>query len=243
MATIKSGRVYLLILFVIAFAGKSYSQYDTVAVAILDSMSDRISKLETCSFKYYSEFDKVSEEYGLITHSEFGTFYLKGPDKLYIEKKGDRGHNKFFYNGNIFLLYSVNKNQYASLMTSMTLIEFIDSVSSYYGVEFPGVDVFYPDFVDNILENSNNLISLGLTMVGEQECYHIAGTADDMTFQFWITSDGKYLPMKMMIDYILKPQTPRYRIVYADWKLDEPLNDVMFEFTPPLDAVKIKIIK
>ena len=223
------------------FAGKSYCQYDSIAVDILDSLSDRISDLETCSFKYYSEFDKISDDYGLITHSEFGKFYLKGPDKLYIEKKGDKGHRKFFYNGNTFLLYSIDKNQFASMPAEMTLIEFIDSVSSTYGIEFPGSDVFYPDFVDNILENSDNLICLGLTMVGEEECYHIAGSAEDITFQFWVSSDGKYLPMKMMIDYILKPETPRYRIVFADWKLDEPMDDAMFEFTPPADAVKIKI--
>ncbi len=80
-------------------------------------------------------------------------------------------------------------------------------------------------------------------MVGEEECYHIAGTADDMTYQFWVSTDGKYLLKKMMIDYILKPQTPRYRIVFADWKLDVPLNETMFEFTPPAGEVKIKIAK
>lgn len=226
-----------------AFPEKSYSQFDTLAISILDSMSDKISELETCSFKYYSEFDKFSEEFGLITHSEFGEFFLKGPDKLFLEKKGDKGHNKFFYNGNEFLLYSIDKNRYASMPASMTLIEFIDSVSSTYGVEFPGADVFYPDFVDNILDNSDNLVCIGLTLVGERESYHIVGSKEDMTFQFWISSDGKYLPLKMMMDYILKPDIPRYRIVFADWKLDEPFNDDMFEFTPPIDAEKIKIRK
>ncbi|HRB00855.1 MAG TPA: DUF2092 domain-containing protein [Ignavibacteria bacterium] len=226
-----------------AFPEKSYSQFDSLAISILDSMSDRISELETCSFKYYSEFDKNSEEYGMVTHSEFGKVFLKGPDKLFIEKKGDKGHNKIFYNGNLFLLYSIDKNRYASMPTTMTLIEFIDSVSSTYGVEFPGADVFYPDFVDHILENSDNLICLGLTMVGEKESYHIAGTKEDITFQIWVSSDGKFQPLKMMIDYILKPDTPRYRIVFADWIQDEILNDDMFEFTPPIDAEKIKLIK
>ncbi len=141
-----------------ALPEKFYSQIDSLAVAILDSVSDRISDLESCSFKYYSEFDKISDEYGLITHSEFGTVYLRGPDKLFVEKKGDKGHRQFFYNGNTFLLYLIDKNQYASIPASMTLIEFIDSVSSHYGIEFPGSDVFYPDFVDNILENSDNLV-------------------------------------------------------------------------------------
>ena len=131
-----------LLIYFSALPGKSFSQVDSIAVEF-DSVSDRISDLETCSFKYYSEFDKVSEEYGLITHSEFGTFYLQGPDKLFIEKKGDNGNNKFFYNGNMFFIYSVDKKRYASLPSTMTLIEFIDSLSGYYGVEFPGADIIH----------------------------------------------------------------------------------------------------
>lgn len=221
---------------------RSYSQFDSVAVALLDSMSDRISDLQTCSFKYYSEFDKSSEAFGLVTHSEYGMFSLKGPDKLFVEKKGDNGHKKFYYDGSTFLIYSLDKNRYASMESSMTLIEFIDSISSTYGIEFPGADIFYPDFVENILETSNGLVCLGLTMVGEKECYHIAGATDEITFQIWVSSDGMYLPLKMMIDYITRPEIPRYRIVFADWKLDEPMDNAMFAFIPPLDAEKIKII-
>ena len=63
-----------------------------------------------------------------------------------MEKKGDKGHKKFFYNGETFSAYSFDKNIYATKPESMDLIDLIDSVSSYYGVEFPGTDVLYPVF-------------------------------------------------------------------------------------------------
>lgn len=234
---------YLIILSLTAIAGKSNAQYDSIAVAILDSMSDKISLLETCSFNYDSEYDIPSSEYGLITHSESGTVYLKGPDKLFIEKKGDKGHKQFYYDGENFLLYSFDKNQYASVKSEMSLIELVDSVSSYYGVDFPGTDIFYPDFVDNILATSNNLVYLGLALIEDTECYHISGAADDMTFQFWINTQQPGLPLKMSIDYIDKPERPRYSIRFSDWKLDEYINDTKFEFIVPADAQLIKIIK
>lgn len=230
-----------ILLSIISF--KSYAQYDSIAIGILDSMSNEISDLETCSFRFTTEYDISNNEYGLITHTESGIVYMKGPYKMFMEKKGDKGHKKFYYNSKDFSLYSFDKNQYATIAAEMSLIELIDSVSSYYGVEFPGADVFYPDFVDNILLTSNNLIYLGLTLIGDRECYHIAGATDEMTFQFWVTSEEPSLPLKMSLVYITEPGNPRYEIMFYDWKLDNEIDDSMFEFSIPVGAQKIKIIK
>ncbi len=132
---------------------------------------------------------------------------------MLIEKKGDKGHKDFFYNGKTYLYYSYDKNQYASAPVSISLIDLIDSVSSYFGVEFPGADVLYPDFVDNLLVTSNNFIYLVLTFIGDTECYHIAGTRDDMTYQFWINAGEHTLPVKMALVYITDPEEPRYSII------------------------------
>jgi len=235
--------IILIITVITAISEKTYAQYDSIAVAILDSMSDKISVLETCSFKFDSEFDISNSEYGLITHTESGNIYLKGPDKLCIERKGDRGHRKFFYDGKTYSLYSFDKNQFASAPATISIIELVDSLSSYYGVEVPGIDVFYPDFVDNILETSNNLVFLGIVMIEDTECYHVAGAADDMTFQFWIKTQPPGLPVKMSIVYINKPEKPRYSIRFSDWRLDEDISDSVFEFTAPEGAKQIKLIK
>jgi len=234
---------YLVILLLTILAGRSYGQYDSLAVAILDSMSSEIGVLETCSFSFVSEYDISNEEFGLITHNESGNVYLKGPDKMFVEKKGDKGHKEFFYNGKTFLLFSRDKNQYASAPASVSIIELIDSLSNYYGVEFPGADLFYPDFVDNLLETSDNLVYLGLTFAGNTECYHIAGSREDLTYQFWVTSEGRPLPVKMSLVYITKPGNPRYTITFTDWKLNEIIDDSKFEFSAPAGAQLIKLIK
>ena len=243
MKTINLFTRCFIILSITAFTAKSYAQYDSIAVAILDSVSDKVSLLETCSFKFDSEFDISSSEFGLITHTESGHIYLKGPDKLCIERKGDRGHRKFFYDGKTYSLYSFDKNQFASGPATISIIELIDSLSSYYGVEVPGADIFYPDFVDNILATSNNLVFLGITLIEDTECYHIAGATDDMTFQFWIKTDPPGLPFKMSIVYINKTEKPRYSIRFSDWKLDEEISDSTFEFSAPEGAKQIKLIK
>lgn len=247
-SSIFSGRTFrsavVAVLMITALSsGRTFAQYDTIAVSILDSMSLNIGELESCSFSFSSEFDIFSEQYGLITHGEIGSVTLKAGNKMLVEKKGDKGHKVFCSDGKSFTVYSYDKNQYARIPSEISLIEFIDSVSSYYGIDFPGTDVFYPDFVDNLLETSDNLVYLGLSLTGGAECYHVAGVRDDMTFQFWITSDGSYLPMKMSLVYINSTGNPRYSIMYSDWKLNNVTDDSVFSFKVPEGANKINLSK
>jgi hypothetical protein len=233
-----------MVLLLSLFPAKSYSQIDTLAVAILDSMSNNIGELETCSFRFAVDYDIISEDYGMITHSDAGTIFLKGPDKILMERQGDKGHKKFFYNGKTCSLYSFDRNNYATIPAPTTIIETIDSISMAYGVEFPAADVFYPDFVDDILDISDRMIYLGLTMIGIRECYHVAGVTDDFTYQLWVmTEKDNFTPMKLSIVYDKKPGKPRYSALYYDWKLNPELDDAMFEFTPPAGAEEITILK
>ena len=235
--------LFVIILFLLSFTGKSFAQYDSIALAVLDSMSSQIGDLETCSYSFYTEYDIPNKEYGLITHSETGDVFLKGPDKMFIEKKGDKGHKEFYFDGKTFLLYSYDRNQYATMPATMSIMGLIDSLSSYFGVEFPGADIFYPDFVDNLLETSDNLLYLGFTFVGNTECHHIAGTRDDMTYQIWLSLEEHPVPVKLSLVYLDRPDDPRYSIIFKDWKMNPYIDDSKFEFTIPVDAQVVKLIK
>lgn len=237
----RSGIIILALMIVQFLSVPATAQYDTIAISILDSVTIKISELETCSFRFVSEFDINNSEYGLITHSETGEVFLKAPGKMFVEKKGDKGHKVFASDGSSFTLYSYDKNWYAAMKSEMNLIEFIDSVSSQFGIEFPGVDVFYPDFTDNILMTSDNLIFLGLGVVNGNECYHVAGAGEGMTFQYWISADGNYIPVKLSIVYTSLEGDPRYSLEYYDWKGNSSIDDSKFEFKVPEGAQLIRL--
>src|ERR1700733_15125914 len=169
---------------------------DTVAVSILDRMSAVIGELGSCSVTIKSNYDIISHQLGLVKHSDEEQLYLHGPNKLLLRSEGDKGSRDFFFNGKTLSYYSLDKNQYGQIEAPVTLMEMIDTVNKLYGIDFPVADFFYPGFVDDILAESSNLVYLGLTKVNGKECFHIAGTAKDKTFQFWIANDAWYLPAK-----------------------------------------------
>ncbi|MDR3716179.1 MAG: DUF2092 domain-containing protein [Puia sp.] len=214
---------------------------DTVAVSILDRMSAMIGDLASCGVTVKSSYDINSQYLGLVKHSNEYQVFLQGPDKLLIRSEGDKGSRSFLYNGKTLNYYSIDKNQYAEVQAPPTIMEMIDTVNKIYGIEFPIADFFYPTFVDDILSEAKNLMYLGTTKVDGKECFHIAGTASDKTFQFWVSNDAYTLPMKVVIIYTDKEKDPQYEAVLSDWQINPSLPPALFEFNPPPKARKIKL--
>ena len=215
---------------------------DTVAVSILDKMSALIGDLSSCSVTIRSNYDVSSRELGLVKHSDEQELFLRGSSKLLLRSEGDKGSRYFLFNGKNLSYYSMDKNQYSQIETPASLIEMIDTVNKLYGIEFPIADFFYPSFVDDILAESKNLMYLGLTQIDGKECFHIAGTAADKTFQFWVSNDAWYLPLKVVIVYTNKEMNPQYEAVLSNWQVNPDLPDAIFQFTPPVKSKQVRMV-
>jgi len=237
---------FLIILFsgVIA-AGQLRAQtrrIDTVAVAILDKMSAVIGELSSCSVNIRSNYDISTRELGLIKHSDEQQLFIHGPNQLLLKSEGDQGSRDFYFDGKTLTYYSMDRNQYGQISAPLNVVDMIDTVNKMYGIEFPAADFFYPTFVDDILGDSKTLVYLGLTKVDNKECYHIAGTTPDKTFQFWIADDAFTLPVKMVIIYTNKVERPQYEAILSDWQVNPSLPDALFTFTAPHRARKVKLM-
>ena len=236
------------LLLVIAICGlttqlkaQSY-KIDTVAVSILDKMSALIGDMSSCSVTVNANYDVHNQDLGLIKRANKSQVFLQGPDKLLIRSDGDKGSRAFYYNGTTLSYYSMDKNQYAQIETPSTIVSMIDTVNKTYGIEFPAADFLYPGFVDDILSQAKNLVYLGITTVDGKECFHIAGTTDDKTFQFWVSDDAFSLPVKVVIVYTKKELNPQYEAILSDWNINPVFPDALFEFTVPPQAKKIKLV-
>jgi hypothetical protein len=230
------------LIFLTVYTGKTTAQIDSEAVAILDNMSDVVTNLESCSFVIKTEYDIFSSRFGLIKHSDNANVYLKAPGKILVNKKGDMGVKSIYCDGKILTYYSADNNKYSEIPAFPTIMETIDSIHNEYGVDFPAADVFYPDLVDEIMENSDNLSFLGFTTVEEKECFHIAGTNETQTYQLWITKDD-FLPIKMGIIYTDRQGNPQFEALFINWNLNPVLEDSMFNFVVPDGASKIIFLK
>jgi len=217
------------------------AKIDTVAVSLLDRMSALIGDLKSCTATVHSCYDVSSPELGLVKHSDVEHVFVGGTDKLLVRSEGDKGNRYMIYNGKTLSYYSLDKNHYAETKVPGTVVDMIDYMNKDYGIVFPLADFFYPTFVDDILSSATSLVLLGMTKVDGKECFHIAGTAKDKTFQFWIADDAYNLPVKLVIVDLDKPMNPQYEAVYTDWQINPELPGSIFEFRAPPNAKKIKL--
>lgn len=214
---------------------------DSLAVKILDRMSDVVGEMSSVSFTLKTQSDELNQDLGVISYFTTNKVYFNGPNQMLIRADGDKGNKGFWYNGKQLVYYSFNENNYAIVETPETTIAMIDEVHDLYGVDFPAADFFYPTFTDDILQNFDELYYAGLRKLEGKECFYIIMRRKDMTIQLWFANDAFTLPVKMIIMYQSTNEAKQYEATFSDWEINPFLPEVMFEFQPPPKAKEVLI--
>jgi len=215
--------------------------YDTVAIMILDRMSDVIGDLSSCSYVLQTTTDRTDAG-STITEYGKNEVYMAGPDKMLVDAYGEKGHRGYYYNGSKMSYYSFKENNYAMVDAPPTIIEMIDSINVAYGIDFPAADFFYPTFTDDLLTYCDKIDYLGLADVDGKECFHILARGKEMNIQIWVTNDATMLPQKLLINYNGSKTTRRYEAGFSAWQLNPLLPAAMFNFLPPPSASEVYLM-
>ncbi|HRI61396.1 MAG TPA: DUF2092 domain-containing protein [Saprospiraceae bacterium] len=225
-------------------ASTQTGSYDTIAIFILDHMSDVIGDLGSCSYTLNTSHDVLSDVgLGLITQTAVHEVKMVGPDKMQINSIGDKGHRGFWYNGEQVAYYFYDENNYALVEAPSTILETIDTMNQRYGIDFPAADFFYPGFTDDLMQHNDQIAYLGTSNVGGKDCFHIIATSKEMSVQFWIANDATTLPAKMLIMYFGKADASQYEAIFSDWNINPQIPESVFEFLPPPGAKDIAIMR
>jgi hypothetical protein len=232
--------LFPLLLFLTTNVEAQESKYDTTAIYILDHMSSIIGDLSSCTYTLHTSSDDLSKEgLGLITNFSTHEVMLQGPNKIQVNSNGDKGHRGFWYNGEQFAFYSYDENNYSIVDAPSTILETIDTIHMLYGIDFPASDFFYPTFTDDLIDNFDRIVYTGKSKIEGKECFKILATNDEMITQLWIADDAMTLPLKIMIMYQGKDNTPQYEATFTNWQINPVLPESVFEFLPPPHARQI----
>ncbi len=226
----------------LSFISAQTKQQDSLAILLIDRMTDIIGDLESCSYKLNVTTDVPDVSFGLVKHLSNYEVYMSGPSKLLINSHGDRGHHQYFYNGQQFATYSFDENNYGILPVADNTIQTIDSLNKKYGIEFPAADFFYPAFTDDLLGDAGVIKFLGIVRTEGKEYFHIMASGTDKNYEFWINNDAFNLPAKFAITYKTQKGNPQYQATFSDWEINPALPSSMFDFLPPPGARQVKIM-
>ncbi len=233
-----------LLLFVFAIPFFSFSQaahVDSLAVRILDRMSDVIGELNACSFNLAVTYDSQGE-YGLEKQFVNHEIIFKGPDKMLIQSKGNDFHKGYWYNGEHLVYYSYRENNFSVIESPNGIMTTIDSVHTAYEIDFPAADFFYPAFTDDLLAEFPTVVFLGNKTISGKDYLHILAENEKLSFQVWISNDALTLPQKFLITYKDQKNAPQYFAEFSEWKINPDFPDTLFDFIPPPEATQIQML-
>lgn len=234
---------FLLLLFPLALTLKAQEKnYDTVALIILDRMSDVIGELSSCSYVLDIGTDVLDSNLTITSYNR-DEVSMVGPDKMFVDGRGVKGHRAFFYNGKKLTYYSYDENNYASVDAPATILETIDSIHAHYDIDFPAADFFYPSFADDLLTSFDYIDYLGLEKVNDVEAFHIVAKGKEMDLQLWIANNATTLPVKFVINYHQPSKNvKRYEASFSEWKLNPVIPASVFEFPQPPHANQVYLM-
>ncbi len=239
----------VLLLPVMIFAQNQEADIDPVAVLILDRMSEVIGELGSCSYTLNTSQDMQDNTFflpeqglGLVKHFTDNEVYMVGPDKMMVNTNGDKGHQGYWYNGEVLAYYSYDENNFAVIDAPPTILETIYQANEEYGIEFPAADFFNPFFTDDLLIHSNKLRYLGTMQIDGKECFRIISASKERNVQLWISNDALTLPVKMVIVDFTEDHNPQYEATFSNWQINPDLPGALFDFMPPPNASEIMLM-
>ncbi len=205
--------------------------------AHLKSMCDYVAGLDKLSLTADTTSDQLSETGDRIQVSGRRTVSVSRPASIAIKVKDDLGERRGVYDGKTVTILDTTKNYYSEIKVPDTIDGALDTLASDYGIYVPLGDLLYKDLNSRLLTRITSGQYLGLHLVGDTKCHHLAFATDTSSWEFWIDSGDKPQPRKISIDFTLRGERARYTAEIAEWSSSPDFVSATFDLKLP-DGVR-----
>jgi hypothetical protein len=210
---------------------------------VLRQMCDYLRSLKEFSFKgevtddhTYSGGNKLQFAFGVEG-------YVKRPDKIRINAKGDQQNKEVLYDGKTFTIYDTGKNFYVNATMPATIDEALAKLNSDYNIRLIVADLAKTNLFDSITEGVTDQVNVGEGTVFGVKCQHIAFDKKKIEVQLWVEDSDKPVLRKAVITFKDVEFSPQWTLYLTEWNVSPQLADSLFTFTPPQGAVKANFIE
>lgn len=215
---------------------------DPDAVAALHRMSSYLVSLKTAQIRSNGSIDVVSDAGQRIQLDGTTNYKLRKPGFV-IDFDSDLKKRRFFYDGKTFTEYSPTVGFYASTEAPPTNRDALEVMYTKYGIKLPLDDLFrWSDPNGKRDDTLKSAYQVGTAMIDGVATDHYAFREGSSDWELWVQQGAQPLPRKMVIVDTSKPERPTF-IARLDWKVNPPLTDADFTFTPSANDKRISFAK
>jgi hypothetical protein len=215
---------------------------DPKADTILKQMSGFMDSLDQFSFHAEITTDQLWTSGQKLQFSKSVDLFLKRPNRLRANARGDIADREFYYDGKTITLFGKDVNYYASLKAPPHIEGALDHAIETFDLEVPLADLVYSNPYEMLTEGAHSGLYAGLHYAGGIQCHHLLFSHEDIDIQIWIENSKTPLPRKLIITEKWVTGAPQFTARMSKWDLSPKLEEDLFTFVPPDKAEKIEFI-
>jgi hypothetical protein len=212
---------------------------DPKADALLRRMSSDLASLKTFSFDTENTTEVVTRDGQKLALVAESTVSVERPNKLRTDRGGGFADVSFFYDGSNATIWGKRANLYATTQAPPTLDATIDFTRDKLGIDAPAADLLYSNPYETLMEDVVSGKYIADEPVGDRMCHHLAYRGHETDWQIWIADGPQALPCRFQIVSKTVEGQPEYAATITNWRVNPPLSEKLFAFTPPPDSGRI----
>ncbi|WP_107669365.1 DUF2092 domain-containing protein [Cyanothece sp. BG0011] len=200
------------------------SEIEPQAIALIKSMSDRLTATDSMTFTAVSTYESPSRLGPPLIYTTISEVTVQRPNQLKVITPGDGPANEFYYDGQTITAYSPAENLVAVADAPATLDAALKLAYDSAAIYFPFTDVIVSNPYQDIREGLQIAFVVGQSSVVGGTTTDIVAVANDSIFaQIWIGAEDK-LPRMIRAVYRDDPSRLRHQVEFSDWQLDIPVS-------------------
>lgn len=217
----------------------SQPNIDPEADTVLHQLSEHMKKIPAAIFRVTDTIDDVQADGQKLQFAHIRELTVVRPNKLRVETTGDVTNRTVWKDGKTLTVLDRDKNIYAQIQDPGTIDQALEMLQEKYGMSMPGADLLSADVYKTLTEGCSAINYIGIGLVGEEKCHHLAFTRENIDWQLWVSLGENPAPRKMVITYKQVPGEPQYTQQLLKVEDASKINDSMFTCEIPKDAEKI----
>ena len=216
---------------------------DPEAVKILRRTTDYLSNLKQFSMRVQNTFEDVLDSGQRVDLDSTGLILISLPNKLRIERHGDRMDQIFYYDGKTLTLHNPRDHVYATEPAPGTIEEMFAFAGESLGLEVSLSDLLYRNSFQLLMQDVTAAVVVGKAVIGGVTCDHLIFSRPGVDFQVWVADAGQPLPCKYAVTDRGTPALLTISASLSNWNVAPAVTDAQFIFTPPSGAKTIPFLK
>lgn len=206
---------------------------------VVRQMCDYLKSLKEFSFKGEVTDDHTFSAGNKLQFAFDLEGYVKRPDKIRLDAKGDLQNKEFFYDGKAITIYDTVKKVYATASMPPTIDEALAKANSDYGLRLIVAELAKTNLFEEITKGVKDGVYVGEGTVFGVKCQHVAFDKGKTVVQLWVEASDKPVLRKAVLTYKDVDFSPQWTLYLTEWNVSPQLADNLFTFSPPQGAEKI----